>query len=194
MATQKPVQWFWGIPPSLWAKAATVGLGAGIVMMAYQMLSSMAVGKGFFLPLNIVGATVPAYRPPLPAFSLVPTLGGLGIHLAMSAIWGLVYGLLAARVAPGEAQKFPMAFLFGMGLGVVAWIFSGMLISPWVDPVIHMQDPVVFAVGHLIFGVLTALGTSLWARDRELRYLSVTFAPEELESITQKRSEGKGLW
>ncbi len=154
-------------PGSWWNKALGAGVLAGVLMSAYWMIVSAFMGAGFWTPLNMIGATIPAFRPPAQFFEFGPALTGLIIHLIVAAFWGLVLGFFASRLA----NSFRMgggALLIGLGWGLAIWIISGLLIGPLVNPVMAMAPPVNYFISHMIYGLSSALFLWAWARDHEL--------------------------
>lgn len=161
--------------------SALAGIVGGIFMGMYEMIATWAQGQGFWMPMNMIGATVPAFRPPAPDFALGPTLAGMMIHLATSALWGLVLGYAVAR-APELVRGVGRAIATGLGLGLLAYFVTGLLIGPAVDPTLRAADPVHYFVGHLVYGVAATLALRLLARSRG-REPSVIFAPEEAPAL-----------
>ncbi len=177
-----------GVPLTWWGKCAAAGFAGGIAMALWEMTASLAMGSGFWMPMNLIAATLPAYRPTGPEFAAGASLTGLALHLLTSIAWGLIYGVIAGLVVPSEARKLDTAALIGTFFGTGVWVVMGLGIGPWFDPTVRAADPIVFAIGHLIYGLVTALLVAVWARDSELRYLSVTFGPEEIEKLTEERT------
>lgn len=159
-------------------------------MALWMMVTSAAQGTGLWMPINLISATVPAYRPTSPDFVPDASLIGLGIHMITAVFWGLVFGLVAALAFPSEARKMDMGALIGAIFGTLVWVIMGLGIGPWFDPQVRAADPVVFALGHVIYGVVTALIVSRWAGEKELKDLSLNYAPQELEKLTEERTGG----
>lgn len=176
-----------GVPSSWWGKCAGAGAVGGVVMALWMMLASAWSGMGLWMPINLIGATLPAYRPPAANFVTDASLVGLGIHLITAVFWALVYGLVAALAFPSEARRPDMAALFGIAFGTLVWVVMGLGLGPWIDPQVRAADPVIFALGHVLYGLVTALLTWRWAGERELKVLSIQFAPHELETLTEER-------
>ena len=164
------------VPGSFWGKAIGAGIVGGIGMGLYEMIATAAMGRGFWSPLNMIGATIPAYRPPAMTFAAGPTLVGLLIHMMVSAIWGLIFASLAASLFPRAIRDAGRSTIGGLVLGVVVWVVTGLLIGPAIDPALRLAPPLHYFIGHLVYGLITAWLMTAWTGTREL---AVTFAPEE---------------
>lgn len=177
-----------GVPVTWWGKCAAAGVAGGVAMALWEMTASLVEGGGLWMPMNLISATFPAYRPVEAGFDAGASLVGLALHMLTSLLFGLLYGLIAALAVPSEARRPDSAALLGTFFGTGVWVIMGLGIGPWFDPTVRAADPIVFAVGHLIYGVVTALIVAFWAGDRELNYLSISFAPEEIEKLTEDRT------
>ena len=166
------------VPATWWGKCALAGVLGGVAMGLYLMIASMALGTGFWSPMNAIGATFPAFRPVSPDFEPGPGITGVALYLITSSLLGLVYGAIGGLVWPRQARDLGMATMMGVLYGAAVWIVMGLMVGPLIDPMLRSMEQVNYAVGHLIYGVVTALLACLWARDTELRVLSVSFAPE----------------
>lgn len=162
-------------PGHWWAKCAVAGIVGGLAMGAYEMMATALTGGGFWAPLNMIGATLPAFRPPAVGFVAGPTLSGLMLHMIASAFWGLVYGALVLAVAPRFGRTWPSESVLGLVYGVGVWIVMGLFIGPLLDPVMRMAPPVNFFIGHVVYGLVVAWVLTGWTQRREL---SLIFAPE----------------
>lgn len=109
------------IPAAWWGKVAVAGIVGGIGMGLYEMLAMVAMGQGFWAPMNMIGATVPAFRPPAPDFVMGPTLTGMALHMITAAAWGLIFGALVAYFRPELARSYGGQTLLGLGFGVLVY-------------------------------------------------------------------------
>jgi uncharacterized membrane protein YagU involved in acid resistance len=83
---------------------------------------------------------------------------GLVVHLLISAFIGAVYGIVAARL-PGS---WTVATLAGAVNGVIWWVLGALILMPLGLGMTQMVFVVgemqwMSLLGHLIFGVVTAL-------------------------------------
>src|SRR5688572_779339 len=113
-----------------WAKAAFAGLVGGGCFALYTMIATWNTNDGFWWPLNLIGATVPAFRPPMYEFAAGPSLTGGALHLLSTVLWGLFYGAVAAALFPRVARNWLGAVLLGLGWGATVYTLSGALLGP----------------------------------------------------------------
>jgi uncharacterized membrane protein YagU involved in acid resistance len=84
---------------------------------------------------------------------------GFVVHMAISAFIGAVYGLVAGRVVP---PGWGAAIVAGIVNGVVWWVLGALVLMPLMLGMAQMvfqigSDQWMSLIGHLIYGVITAL-------------------------------------
>jgi hypothetical protein len=126
---------------------AVDGLLAGLVGGAAMALFLVVIGWLTGTP----PLTTLAYFDPAQTGSW---LTGLLAHLAVSAIYGVVFGLLlgiVGRIRPSLAKR---TWLWGMGYGLLLWLLGlGVVLTAVGAPL--AQIPVwQFALAHLIYGLV----------------------------------------
>lgn len=179
------------IPRGWWGKCAVSGLIGGLVMAGFLMLTFSLQGRGLWTPINAIGASVPTFRPPsslatIPVTFTGITVAGLVIHLVMSALWGLAYGVILAAFVPRRIRSFGWESLYALGWGAMLWVFSGLrLFTQALAPVmVQILSPTWdFFVAHLLYALTTAWVLAAWTRRREF---SVVFAREEAPVLTRR--------
>lgn len=126
----------------------TAGLAAGVVMMLVLVIGGPL---GQTLPRQIVGYFDPAQGG--------SWLTGLLAHLAVSAIYGVIFALLlegAARIRPISR---PLHWLLGAGYGLVLYgLARGALLTAVDFPLLHIATWNLI-LGHLVYGLV--LGVQL---------------------------------
>jgi len=164
-------------------RAVLVGAGAGViaslVMAMYAMLAAYAKDTGFFTPLYHIASlvtddsdmmkSVSADQMNGDAFTFLfgPAILGAMIHMMTGAMYGGVFGLVAARLRLGIAALTGVGMVYGflvfaisayIGLPLAAAIFdSG-------DPIKNMAEMAgwgTFIIEHLIYGVALGLLVAL---------------------------------
>jgi len=83
---------------------------------------------------------------------------GFVVHMAISAFLGALYGIIAGRFA----LKSTAALAGGIVYGIVWWVLGALILMPLMlgmtQMVFAIGQPQLFSlVGHIIFGVVTAL-------------------------------------
>ena len=174
------------IPGSWWGKTALAGVIGAVAFGLYVMIAAaMAAGaNAFWQPMNLIGATVPAFSPPAVGFEAGPSLTGMAIHLAMGAVWGLIYGAIAAAAFPRALHKMGASTLAGLGLGLTAYVITGLILGPLVNPSLALAEPINYFIGHMVFGFVTAWALTAMTNRREVE---ITRAPSRIR--VEKREE-----
>lgn len=132
-----------------------IGALAGLVMAASGMLYTLILGTGLFaVPSGIAAAFIDA--------DLSLTAGGIllgvGIHLALSFVIGVVFAIivqsfLKTAVADGLSLVWP-----GLAMGALVWALNWFVLLPATYPEFLAVMPVLPALlVHLLFGLTLAL-------------------------------------
>ncbi len=136
----------------------TVGAGliASVVMGMIEMLSEAAFGAGFWSPVVFIGATVlrslQSVQVPVP-FILVGVVLGLMGHMMNSAIFGLIFAGLFSRAARSRLGLAIAGAIYGLVIFGIMWYG----VVPAIDPVMLKLNATVFALSHLMWGVVLGL-------------------------------------
>lgn len=112
------------------------GLAAGAVMAVAELVLAMLTGEDVLRPVRMSAAVVlglPAFTPEVSP--LLMRAVGLGLHLLLAALWGVVYSVLDALLPPdGRARwefQAPVGMLFGIGVWLVDFQFVARGRYPW---------------------------------------------------------------
>lgn len=135
-----------------------IGIVAGIVFATFEMIVAALMGMGFFAPLRMISAIVLGEQALDPSYSLgAATIVGLIVHMILSAIYGLIYGLAVS--AWSLLRQGAWLVLVGSLYGLLLWLVNFYVIAPIAFPWFGMADPVVQFIAHAFFG--TAVGLLL---------------------------------
>jgi uncharacterized membrane protein YagU involved in acid resistance len=88
---------------------------------------------------------------------------GFGVHMAISAVIGAIYGVVMSRVAGAPA------WLAGLINGVVWWVLGALILMPLMlgmsEMVFSVSGPQMMSLaGHVLFGLVTAYLFAFLAR------------------------------
>lgn len=138
-------------------RGALGGLLGGVVMAMWSMIVMWLIGVGFWTPLNLLAHTFWREVPLDGAFSWPGLLIGMVVHMMMSVVLGLVLAALVG--ATGRVGGSPIGLAaVGMAYGLVVWLVNQYGIWPLIDrAAAEAFTPWVFAVGHLMFGLVAGL-------------------------------------
>jgi hypothetical protein len=133
------------------------------------LFSGVLAGLAMILMLALLGSfTQPQIIDLLGLFD--PTgnqnsfVGGFA-HLAVSAVNGLIFGLLWKLIFLG--RRIPL-WIGGMLFGGLIFVFSQVLISPGTNTPIFQMPSLLFGVSHLFYGTTLGLGLQLLLKPHAL--------------------------
>jgi hypothetical protein len=137
------------------------GLIAGAVLAAFLMLMNAMNGQDIWLAAKGAGAPFIGERAAQPGFAVGPVLIGILSHFAVSAGWGLLFGLICHGLSKGFTV--PMGALWG----IVVWLAMHYAVLPIVGlGEMARSTPIAMAIiSHLVFGV--TLGVAFLPFQRE---------------------------
>jgi len=119
------------------------GLVAGVLMAIFLILAGLTLGAGPGVTMRHFDA----------AAGTSPLLGGV-LHLAVSCVYGLTFGILYRLVA----KRVP-GWLAGLIYGTILFLAARTLLLPAADSIL-MEIPFwQFGVGHLIYGLVLGVIT-----------------------------------
>jgi signal transduction histidine kinase len=142
-----------------------MGLLAGVVFMVFEMVVAGIMDSNPFAPPRMISAIALGQE----ALPMMPMIGlgialpvAMLIHFVLSAIYGGVFGAIAANVQilQNRLALIGAATIFG----VLLWIVNFYIIAPVAFPWFLMANQVVQFVAHTFF-FGSAVGLLLaWAR------------------------------
>jgi uncharacterized OsmC-like protein len=146
-------------------KAGAIGgIIGGVMMAVWLMFILWLTGTGFWTLLNLITNTVWRSAPLGSKFSLAAVIIGLIVHVLVSFLFGSLIVVAAWRL-PG-----PRSLIIASGalFGPVIWLVMQFGIWHAVDPAAaQVITPWVFAVAHLIFGLLAAATAAILTSDEK---------------------------
>ena len=118
------------------------GVVAGLVMAIYLVLIGVVTGAG-------VAAT-------LSAFDLGPgasPVRGALIHLAVAAIYGMVFSLIYRLIGRGRSISRGGNVLIGVAYGLLLWLITQIAFAAGINVALSSLPTVHFAMAHALFGL-----------------------------------------
>jgi hypothetical protein len=129
------------------------GMIAGVIMAVWSMIALWITGSGFWTPLNLIAHTFYRSAPLGAAFSAPATVIGLIVHMTVASIFGTAIAALAQQL-PGARS---LVIAGGIVLTAVVWPVMQYGIWYQIDEsAAEGFTDWVFAVAHLIFGMVAA--------------------------------------
>jgi uncharacterized membrane protein YagU involved in acid resistance len=151
-------------------KGALAGIVAGIMMAMYAMIASATfLNQGFFTPLYGIASPIVGNNDMMHSmmegfyFTLGPALIGLMMHMAWSAIYGVIFGLVARALNLSGIAAVLSGLIYGLIIaGFMTWVVLP-LVGQGAMP--GMIGGFSFTVEHLIFGMVLGLWSALRPQD-----------------------------
>jgi len=119
------------------------GITAGILMGIYLLLAGLLSGKS-------LSDTLGSFAPGEPVSPLV----GLLSHLAVSAIYGTVYGIFTLPLA----NRLP-GWLMGVTYGVILFLVAQYILLPGMESPMMRIAPFHLGAAHILYGAILGLQT-----------------------------------
>ena len=121
------------------------GAVAGVAMAAYLMMIGFAAGDG--------PAVVLARFDPSGVGAASPLIGGV-MHLAVSAVYGLLFGLIYRLIGRGRLAGRAAGALMGLAYGLALLLVAQELALISAGVPLREISAVHFALAHLIYGLV----------------------------------------
>ena len=129
------------------------GAWGGLAMIAVAAIYGISSGKGVWLPVNFIGATLVrdlqiAPLEQLAAFRADTLIVGLALHMALSIGLGLIFALLLPTL-PGSA------LFWAIIIGPLLWGLASVLILPLLNPAMAQSvDHLSFFAAHVVYSLV----------------------------------------
>jgi hypothetical protein len=150
---------------------AIAGMIGGAMMAMFTMLATVTyLHMGFFTPMYVIASPLTGRQVMMTAmhagafyFALGPAVVGLVVHMMWSALWGIIFGLLAS----GLRLRGAAAVIGGMVYGVLVMLAMSLIIAPIVGAPNFFQilGWPTWTIGHLLFGMVVGLWAALRPQD-----------------------------
>lgn len=135
------------------AAALAYGLLAGAALLVAEVLAALVAGAPPTLPLRLVASVAlgsPAVEGP-PAVGLL--VAGTFVHLALSGLFGWVYGAAQRIARPATRASLARQALGGALFGLALWLLNFQVVARAAYPWLLAPSQVVQALLHaLVFG------------------------------------------
>ncbi|MCO5167568.1 MAG: hypothetical protein M9894_14570 [Planctomycetes bacterium] len=134
--------------------ALALGVVAGAVLLAAEIVAALLTGLPPRLPLRIAASLVMGSA----ALEGPPTFGvmvlGTLMHLSLSALYGWIYGAIHRVGSPDARRSFGLQALGGAAFGLALWVVNVQVVARSLYPWVLERDPWVQAALHVLaFGL-----------------------------------------
>jgi uncharacterized membrane protein YagU involved in acid resistance len=135
-----------------WKAAILAGIIAGVIFMMLEMALVMAVqGQSPWGPPRMMAAMVMGkdVLPPPASFDMTIIMVAMVVHLMLSVVLGIVFGLIATRFPFGMGAAIIAGAVFGVAVYVVDF-YGFTTLFPW----FAMARSAISLFSHAIFGAV----------------------------------------
>jgi hypothetical protein len=119
------------------------GVVAGVVMAIYLIVIGVLTGAGLVATLS--------------AFDLgqgTSPVRGVLIHLAVAAIYGMVFSLLYRLMGRGRSIGRSSSVIIGLAYGLLLWLITQIAFAADLNAALSSLPAAHFAVAHVIYGAV----------------------------------------
>ena len=138
-------------------EGVTAGLIAGVMFAMMEIVSAVLMGNPALMPVRMFASVVlgmGAMEGPLGTALVVGTIA----HLALSAVFGIIYGLFNARLSETTKTSFGRQAGVGILFGLAVWFVNFQVIARVLYPWFLKTPQILQAMMHgLFFGLPLAL-------------------------------------
>lgn len=136
------------------AGGLVAGLIGGVVLSVLLLMSTLVQEANVWMALKGPGTPFLGERAGAPGFDVLAIFVGQAVHFAISAAWGILFGVIA------YGWSRPMTVIAGLPYGIVVWLGMYYVALPIVGMAeMARATPVGMAVFlHLIFGLMVGVG------------------------------------
>lgn len=152
------------------------GLIAGVIFALAEMIGAAMMGDPPLMPVRMF-ASVVLGESALQTASLgsVVVVGTIA-HLALSAVFGLIYGVVNARLSSTTETSWGRQVGLGLLFGVMLWLVNFQIIARILYPWFLMTPQVLQMAMHAMFFGLP-LGLMYAAAERRVQHVRFQRAP-----------------
>jgi uncharacterized membrane protein YagU involved in acid resistance len=138
-------------------EGVTAGLIAGVIFAMMEVIGAAMMGKPPLMPFRMFASVVLGKGAMEGAVGTALVVGTIA-HLALSAVFGFVYGLLARRQAEQGRTSFGRQAGLGIAFGLAVWLVNFQIIARVLYPWFLESPQVLQAMMHgLFYGLPLAL-------------------------------------
>ena len=140
------------------------GIAGGAVMAMFSMIMMWLAHSGFWTPLNLIAHTFWRSAPLDGRFSAAALVIGMAVHMTMAMLFGTLIAAAAFRLPGARSLVIAAGMLF------TALLWAVMQYGIWraVDATAARDfTPWVFAVAHLLFGMMAASWAAMAIEDAD---------------------------
>lgn len=141
------------------ARGVVGGLVSGAAFLALTMWFATSVGDPAEAPLLMISTILEGDDAMMSGSASTAT--GLGVHLGLSAAFGLIFAMVASRLKTNGAIA-----VAGTAYGALLYLLNFKVLAPVAFPVFKMANDPFELVVHMVFGTVLSLAFFTWPQRR----------------------------
>jgi len=150
------------------------GIAGGMAMAVFSMIMLRLAGSGFWTPLNLIAHTFWRAAPLDGTFSAPALVIGMAVHMMMAVLFGTLIAAAAYRLPAARS----LVIAGGMLFATLLWAVMQYGIWRAIDArAAQAFTPWVFAVAHLLFGMMAAAFAAMGIPDADPPYQPAHASP-----------------
>jgi len=127
------------------------GLLAGVILACVEVIATAGVGQSALSPFRMA-ASIVLGRQALEAASVGTVLiVGVVVHLILSALFGILYGLVVSGMSTSNREDSFRQSLAGFMFGAALWLVNFQLIARLAYPWFLDTNQVLQVIAHAVF-------------------------------------------
>ena len=139
------------------ASGAIAGLVGGVTMAVVGAILAIAMGADLWKAPKLIATFVLGLSATAgTGFVVLPVIIGSLIHLALSALFGVLYGVLSCRI-----WKMPLDYgapvVFGFVYGLAIWLVAYFVVLPVVNPLLLEIYAPSFLIQNMVYGMILGM-------------------------------------
>jgi hypothetical protein len=127
------------------------GLIAGVIFAVMEMVGAALMGNPPLMPVRMFASLLLGQAALESVATGTAFLVGSIVHLALSAAFGLVYGLINSRLSLETQTQWARQAGIGLAFGILLWLFNFQVIARLLYPWFLMTPQLLQMLMHAMF-------------------------------------------
>ncbi len=153
-----------------------IGLIAGMIFGVMEMVGAVIMGNPPLMPIRMFASTVLGHAALMETPAVTALLVGVFAHLALSAVFGVIYGVVNGAFSATTETRFGRQAAIGLLAGAMLWLVNFQIIAriayPWF---LGMPQGMQMLMHAMFFGL--PLGLMYAGTQRHARHVGNVLAP-----------------
>jgi uncharacterized BrkB/YihY/UPF0761 family membrane protein len=121
------------------------GFGVGLMMGLFLLIAGILTGSSITTVLSKLAAR-----------DMASPLNGVVTHVAVSGVYGVLFGALCHWIPQRWFRRLPN-WLIGLAYGLLLWLIARVVFRAEIDAPMHALPALHLALAHLLYGLVLGL-------------------------------------